>query len=250
MANHGDVSVTSGTASRGIVLSALSPITAKVSAGTLTADALVLSAPGSVMATQLNVGLGFVLAGNFVKASVQGASDGVGGAVTGYGGGIASGVDLILYGNEWFTLDAVKSALASIEVRTGALAVANTTIVDKAKIFNPQTKVIVDQHNWSFLPADVQLYSGGLPFWFKIWDNKVASNAFLIHSDPQHEVTAPPGTDFSADRQGYAAMANLNRPSVSLPPPFGSAAQEGNVVEPLSFSGVPVSLAGEDQEEE
>ncbi|MBU0750688.1 MAG: hypothetical protein KJ787_00105 [Gammaproteobacteria bacterium] len=195
----------------GSVLAAAS--TGNVQVGTVTADAVALSAPGSVIADGINVGSSFQLAGGNIAATVNGGAGAVTGSITGFAGGIASNVDLTLSGAGGFVLDNFWTASASVGIPVGTLAIGNAIILDQATFVNPLTLLLVDQNNKRIQPADIQLYSGGDPFSMYLSGNSLETNTFVIHRSPMHEVVTPSGTNTSVVEQGEAMLARVVVPA-------------------------------------
>ena len=196
---------------------------------------------GGVEIDTVNVGTRLDLAGPQIVASVNGGAAAVGGSVTGYGGGVANNVNLTLSAPGGFSLDSLLSSSANVRVPVGAFSVDTLLITDRATIDNPQTHVLIDQHNRSFQPADAQLYSEGNPFSFSMSGNMLTTDSFVIHSDPRHEVTTPAGTDSSVDRQGDVTLVKARLQSSSELPPDDDE-EKDKPGELITISGVPVSL--------
>ena len=161
--------------------------------------------------------------------------------MTGYGGGVANNVNLTLSAPGGFSLDSLLSSSANVRVPVGAFSVDTLLITDRATIDNPQTHVLIDQHNRSFQPADAQLYSEGNAFSFSMSGNMLTTDSFVIHSDPRHEVTTPAGTDSSVDRQGDVTLVKARLQSSSELPPDDDD-EKDKPGELITISGVPVSL--------
>ena len=200
-----------------------------------------VSGQTGVTVDTLNVGSNLVLAGPHVSAAVNGGPRTVGGSVTGYGGGIASDVDLTLSGSGGFAFDNFWASVASVNLPFGSFSIDNALIVDRATFVNPLSTVLVDQHNRSIQPSDVQLYSAGAPFSFSLSENHIATDAFAIHRSPLHEVITPNGANSSVVEQGEDALSKIN---LKRPVSERKIADEarGSLI---TFTGVPVSLEGE-----
>ena len=197
-----------------------------------------VSGRNGVSVDMLNVGSNLVLAGPHVSAAVNGGSGTVGGSITGFGGGIASDVNLTLSGSGGFAFDNFFASTANVNLPLGAFSIDNALIVDRATFVNPLSTVLVDQHNRSIQPSDVQLYSAGVPFSFSLSENHIATSAFAIHHSPLHEVITPDGPNFSVVEQGEDALSMLNlKRLVSERTPVSE--ERGSLV---TYTGVPVSL--------
>lgn len=199
-----------------------------------------------VTVDRLDVGSNVNLAGRTFNASVFGGLGRVGGSVTGFGGGVADSVNLMLSGAGGFWLSSLSAATANVNVPLGVFSVDSLRIADRATITNPWTIALVDQHNRSIQPANAQLYSSGDPFSFMLDRNLVTTTSFVIHNDPQHEVTTPFGEDWAADRQGDAALARLDRRHDDDEANDMPEDASGTLI---AFGGVPVSLEGGEAKE-
>ena len=185
----------------------------------------------------VNVGTTLELAGPGISANVFGGSGPVGGSVTGFGGGMATNVNLTLSGAGGFFFDDFWAATAGVSIPYGPLSIGNAIIRDRAIFANPQTLVLVDQHNRSIQSADVQLYSAGDPFSMYLNGNSLATNSFVIHRSPWHEVITPAGTNTSVVEEGEYALAKINR---ALPMAESEEEEEDGVL--VKYAGVPVAL--------
>ena len=254
-------SVTAGTAAAGGTFTASSGT--NVDVGAVTATSVALSAPGTVTADMLNVGSSLQLAGGNVIANVNGGAGTVTGSVTGFGGGIASDVNLTLSGAGGFAFGDFWTATASVNVPLGSFAISNALILDQATFTNPLSTVLVDQHDRSIQGSDVQLYSAGAPFGFSLSGNRLSTDAFVIYRSPRHEVVTPAGANSSLAEQGEGALAAtmhtrlgrsgepLTSPELdmnALPPTAAggeSSGTERRRSSLITFTGVPVSFETE-----
>ncbi len=162
---------------------------------------------GGVNIGTVNVGTQLTLAGPQVSAVVNGGPGSVGGSVTGYAGGIADNVNLVLSGSGGFAFDSFWAATASVLLPLGPLSIENALIMDRATFQNPLTMLLVDQHNRSLQPADVQLYTAGAPFRLGLSGNHVSTDAFVVYRSPLHEVITPSGSNTSVVESGEDALA-------------------------------------------
>jgi hypothetical protein len=202
-----NVNLGTGSASGGFVLASA---TGNVDAGTITANTVSLSAPGSVTGGTLNVGSNVQLAGNLVTANINGGGTVVGGSVTGFNGGIASIVDLMLSSPTGFALSNLSTVTGTIDIPSGSLSITNALIVDRATFTNPQTSLLVDQTSRSIQGSSVQLYTGGTGFGLNLTTNHVGTDAFVIFRDPNFEVTTPFGVNSSAAEQSADASSRID----------------------------------------
>jgi hypothetical protein len=157
-------------------------------------------------------------------------------------------VNLTLSAPGGFSFGKLWSAAGSVSIPVGAFAVDSMIVIDRATVFNPLTRLLVDQHDKSIQAYDVQLYSNADQFSLALNGNMVRTSAHVIHSDPMHEVTTPSGSESSADRQGDATLAKINRQPPE-PPLGGNAGGDGKAPELITFTGVPVSFEGEGEGE-
>jgi hypothetical protein len=232
----GNVSVNIGSAGDGFALASFG---GNVDAGTITANSVTLTAPGSVSADTLNVDSSVFLSGSSVSANVYGGASPVTGSVTGFGGAPATNVNLTLSAPGGFAFDTFSAASATVIIPDGAFSIDHALILDRATFTNPMTLVLVDQHDRSIQPADVQLYSAGSPFSMYLNDNSLTTDSFVIHRSPQHEVITPGGTNTSVLEQAQedlSSISNLERSKKA------SGEDEALVDSLVSYEGTPVSL--------
>lgn len=210
-------------------------------AGVSSTQGVGISAPTAITIGQVNVGTALFLASDQISANVNGGAGTVGGSVTGFGGGIASDVNLTLSGPGGFAFSNFWTGTAHVDIPLGSLWVGNALIMDHAMFTNPLTSLLVDQHNRSIQPSDVQLYSAGAPFYLGLSGNHVATDAFVIHRSPLHEVITPDGPNTSVVELSEDALATIARRSG-----FGrQAGGEGEEEALIAYTGHPVSLEGE-----
>jgi hypothetical protein len=239
-----DVDVESGAAETGTI-SATSR-RGSVRVGTLRADAVSLSAPGAVTAGSVNVASAVNLAGNTVNASINSTGPGdVGGSVTGFGGGMASDVQLALNSPFAFRLSTVAASTGNISISDGDLFVDRLWVGNRMTVSNPFTRALIDQNDRSIQPFDVQLYSAGEPFAFGLTRNRVFTDAFVVARERTHEIISPLGNNLSAAELGEREMSllwSMDAPTDDLWLGAGwwsrgFGAQSGTLV---SFDGTPV----------
>ncbi|RZL64885.1 MAG: leukotoxin LktA family filamentous adhesin [Variovorax sp.] len=234
-----DVSVREGTAGGTFTLSSTG---GNASAGTITADAVVMSALGRVSADRLNVQSMFSLAGDGVNAQVYGGAIPVRGTVTGYNGGIASDVVLGLSGQGGFTIDRFYAQTAAITNPVGPLSIDRMWVTRQGTVTNPLTQVVINQFDRSIQPgADVQLFSFGAPFSFSMYDNHAFTSAFVVYRSPQHDDIADMGWNRSAVEFSELALSVARKNDDAT-----LTARQGNEgqgdASPVRYSGVPVAL--------
>ncbi|QCB46258.1 leukotoxin LktA family filamentous adhesin [Hydrogenophaga sp. PAMC20947] len=204
----GNIQVDTGTAEAGSIAAQSSR--GNVDAGVLRADAVSLSAPGAVTARSINVGSRVSLAGNTVKASVNSTGLGdVGGSVTGFGGGMASDVQLALNTPYAFRLSTVAASTGNIDIAAGDLFVDRLWVGNRMTINNPFTSTLIDQNDRSIQPVDVQLYSAGDPFAFGLTRYRVFTDTFVVARKPTHEIISPLGNNLSAAELGDRELSML-----------------------------------------
>ena len=245
LAAERDVEVASATAAGGSIAARSSQ--GNVRAGTLTADAVSLSAPGAVTAGAINVASAVNLAGNTVNASINSTGPGdVGGSVTGFGGGMASDVQLALNSPFAFRLSTVAASTGNITIADGDLFVDRLWVGNRMTISNPFTRTLIDQNDRTFQPFfDVQLYSAGDPFAFGLTRNRVYTDAFVVARERTHEIISPLGNNLSAAELGDRELSllwSMNSPTDDF---WGGAgwgwrgwgSQQGSLV---AFDGTPV----------
>jgi filamentous hemagglutinin family protein len=234
----GDVSVGSGSAGGNFFLTSSG---GDVDVGMASAPTISLSGPGDVTAGTLNVGSSVYLGADNIYAVINGGTGPVTGSVTGFGGGIASYVDLTLSGAGGFALSDFWAASASVDIPLGTLSIASVLIEDRATFTNPLTLVLVDQHDKRIQPADIQLYSGGDAFFLFLRDNSLTTDSFVIHRSPMHETLTQDGApNVTAVEMGDNVLALTDQLAL------GGASEEKNMSQMdgtlVSYAGVPVSI--------
>lgn len=234
----GDVRVGSGSAGGGFILTSSG---GNVGVGMASAPTISLSGPGNVTAGTLNVGSSVYLGADNIYAVINGGASPVTGSVTGFGGGIASNVDLTLSGPGGFALSDFWAASASVDIPLGALSIASVLIEDRATFTNPLTLVLVDQHDKRIQPADIQLYSGGDAFFMFLRDNSLTTDSFVIHRSPMHETLTRDGApNVTVVEMGDNVLALTELLAL------GGESEEENMSEMdgtlVSYAGVPVSI--------
>ncbi|MBU4520079.1 MAG: DUF4097 domain-containing protein [Gammaproteobacteria bacterium] len=243
-----NIDVGTGTATNGSFVAGSTG--GSVNVGTASADVVSLSAPRSVTARTLNVGSWLNLAGQNIAASVNssGAGD-VGGSVTGFGGGMASDVQLALNSPFAFRLQAFSSSTGNINILAGDLFVDAMRVGNRLTVSNPRTSLLIDQNNLLIQPFDVQLYSAGNPFAFGITGNRVLTDTFVISRDLQHETITPMGINLSAAELADRELSVLG----GLPSPTDGIANVQRDAEALAdlvtYVGTPVNGGDECESE-
>jgi hypothetical protein len=235
-----NIDVGTGTATNGSFVAGSTG--GSVNVGTASADVVSLSAPRSVSARTLNVGSRLNLAGQNIAANVNstGAGD-VGGSVTGFGGGMASNVELALNSPFAFRFQELSTSTGNVNVLAGDLFVDAMRVGNRLTISNPRTTLLIDQNDRSIQPFDVQLYSAGSPFAFGLTGNRVLTGAFVISRGPGHEVISPNGNNLSAAELGDRELSVLG----TLPSPtdgFSNGQPDAEALAGLvTFVGTPVN---------
>ncbi|MBW8315128.1 MAG: hypothetical protein K0M73_09620, partial [Hydrogenophaga sp.] len=235
-----NIDVGTGTATNGSFVAGSTG--GSVNVGTASADVVSLSAPRSVSARTLNVGSRLNLAGQNIAANVNstGAGD-VGGSVTGFGGGMASNVELALNSPFAFRFQEFSTSTGNVNVLAGDLFVDAMRVGNRLTISNPRTTLLIDQNDRSIQPFDVQLYSAGSPFAFGLTGNRVLTGAFVISRGPGHEVISPNGNNLSAAELGDRELSVLG----TLPSPtdgFSNGQPDAEALAGLvTFVGTPVN---------
>ncbi|WP_394787155.1 leukotoxin LktA family filamentous adhesin [Rhodoferax sp.] len=218
------------------------------SVGTVKATSADISALQDVTVDALTVDTSFQLAGNQVTAKVIGTGAPVTGAITGYNNGVASKVNLTLSNPGGFALDALKTRTGTLNVPVGALSIGSALVVDDAVILNPQSRVVVDQHDRSIhAGAAVQLYSAGAPFAFSLYDNHVFTDAYAPYRDAYHDALTSTGQNRSVVETSEMALSvggtskNTSQEYFKGPVSKGSG-EDTEKPKLVKFSGFPVSL--------
>ena len=212
---------------------------ASISVGSVSADEVTMTAPGEISANALDVGRMVNLAGSRLAASIRatGSAD-VGGSFTGFGGGMASDVQLRLNTPYAFRFSNLFTSTGNLEIPSGDLYIGSLWVGDRMTLSNPWTRVLVDQNNLAIQPFDVQLYSAGAPFPFSLVRNRVSADAFVIYRSPAHEVLTPNGNNISAAELADRELALLGFMAPLFPSLGGNGGRGlSNLV---SFSELPV----------
>jgi hypothetical protein len=243
-----DIDVGTGTATNGSFVAASTG--GNVNVGTASADLIALSAPRSVTGGTLNVGSTLNLAGQNIVANVNstGAGD-VRGSVTGFGGGMASDVQLALNSPYAFRLQEFSSSTGNINILSGDLFVDWMQVGNRLTVSNPLTSLLIDQNNLLIQPYDVQLYSAGNPFAFGITGNRVLTDTFVISRSLQHETITPMGINLSAAELADRELSVLPGLRPMEGDPEGGRADGEDAEELVTYVGTPVK-GGEACDEE
>jgi hypothetical protein len=237
----GAAGVEVGTADSASCAVALASAHGDVAADTVSAGAVAMVAPRSVTARLVRAGQSLQIEAQRVNAGVQatGSAD-VGASVTGYGGAMASDVQLVLSTPQAFRFTDLFSSTGHVDMLSGDLFIDALWVSQRMTLSNPMTRVAVDQGHLQIQPVDVQLYSAGAPFVFSLTRNRVSTSALPIYRSPRHEVLAPSGNNLSAAEAADREHALQD----TLPPPYAQplqAPQEtvapGHVV---TYVGTPV----------
>jgi hypothetical protein len=208
---------------------------------TVTAPAVAMNAAGNVSGGTLNVVSSVVLGGDTVNATVNGGTQPVGGAITGFNGGVASNVDVTLSAPGGFTLASLFTTTGQVSIPVGPISIDNVLITERATLSNPMTSILVDQTNRTIQGPDVQLYTGGSPFELSFSGNLVNTSGFVVFRNALHEVITPFNANESSTEQGGLALATVNGAQPAPKPPK-TGGESGGLV---SYTGVPVAIEGE-----
>ncbi|MCY7306706.1 MAG: hypothetical protein LH632_11260 [Rhodoferax sp.] len=234
-----DVQVNTASSSSGPVVLA-SAMGNVVVTGSVSADTVAVSAPASIVANRINVGSSVTLQSDQVTANLVGATQPVGGSITGFSGVPASNVNLTLTSGGGFAFDAFSAALAKIVIPAGAVSVDQLTIVDRATFTNPSSALLIDQHDRSIQPFDLQLYSDGAPFALNLLGNRLGTSAFVIYRSPLHEALTPNSANSSVVEQSETA---LTIPRLDMP--VGRPQEVGRGSGLVTVSGGGVTMTGQ-----
>ena len=232
----GDLKI--GTGKAGTTFEMNSPA-GDIRVDSVTADAVSLAAAGDIDATKLNVASRVDLAGTHIDAAVFGGPQVVQGSVTGYNDSVASDVNLVFSSPSGFALSSFYTALGDVNVPQGFFSFTDGLIVDRLTITNPQTTLLVDQHDRSLQPFNVQIYTGGAGFSLGLATNHVLTDAFAIQVDSGHEALSPSGPIVSAVDQSYNALRDTAKPG---PEAAQEQAEQVPASELITFTGTPVSV--------
>ncbi len=215
--------------------------------GSVSADTVALSAPVSILANRINVGSSVTLQSDQVTANLVGAPQPVGGSITGLSGVPASKVHLTLTSGGGFAFDALSAALANIVIPAGAVSVDQLTIVDRATFTNPSSALLIDQHDRSIQPFDLQLYSDGAPFALNLLGNRLGTSAFVIYRSPLHEALTPNSANASVVEQSETA---LTIPRLDVPAGLQQEVGRGSGLVTVSGGGVTMTGQCKDYEKD
>lgn len=171
-----------------------------------------ISAPNTIAVDQINVGSSLDLASNLITATVTGTGSGVHyGSIGGFGGGQASGVNLLLASPTAFHFTSFSTVNGAVEVAQGGFWSDHTTVGQRLTLSNPQIDVLVDQTNRAVQSYDVQLYTGGGEFNLGLVTNHVYTDALAIYRDQQAEIISPNGNNTSAVEQANDVIAKSSK---------------------------------------
>ena len=192
---------------------------------------------------RLDVGRSLRLGGNHIVARVF-ASGGapIVGSIGGYGGGMASVADLTLSGPGGFQFDDIAARTGRLDLPLGTLQVDRFQVGERMVVTNPQTRLLIDQHNFRLQGYDVQLYSGGAPFALALDRNLIATDSFVIDRRTSHEVRGPDGPLASVVEYTERVLADIH-----LAPPAAGAPREDGEESLVRIAPTPVALGTEGQ---
>lgn len=169
------------------------------------------SATGDVNVGQISVDSGVVLEGDDIAATIVGTGTSpIVGAMTGFGGGVASNINVTLSSPAGFQFSRISAAFGSIDVLLGSLGVSSFFVDNRMVITNPQTRLLIDQDNLALQGFDVQLYPDGNPFSLSLTRNLVATSAYLIDRRPTHEVIIENGPNLSVVEYTLQVLAEMH----------------------------------------
>ena len=203
-------------------------------------DRVVLnSVGGDVDLARIEVDSGVFLSGELIRSTIWASgSTPVIGSMTGYGGSVASHIDVSLSSPTGFRFGSVSTTTGSIDMLLGDLWVSRFFVDDRVTVTNPQTRLLIDQNNLALQGFDVQLFPDGKVFSLGLSRNLVRTSAYLIDRRPTHEVITPHG-NMSVVEYTELALAGL------LDEPSGDPDDEEVSGDLIAFSGVPVALDGD-----
>lgn len=195
---------------------------------------------GNIDIATIQVDSGLFLSGRHVSAAVWGTGSApIVGSMTGYGGSLASSIDVSLSSASGFRFTDVSTTSGSITMLLGDLWVSNFFVGDRFTVTNPQTRLLIDQHNLALQGFDVQLYPDGEIFSLGLSRNSVYTTAYLIDRRPTHEVITPRGNNMSVVEYTEQALSELR----GAPPEDPEAEEDTDTV--VAYSGFPVATDGD-----
>lgn len=193
-----------------------------VGIGELRATEVSIGARDRIDVDRLEVGRDLRLSADRIVAQVfASGSAPIFGAIGGYGGGMASAMDLTLSGLGGFHFDRIAALTGRIDIPVGTLQVDQFQVGDRVVVTNPQTRLLIDQHNFRLQGYDAQLYSGGPAFALKLDRNLIATDSFVIDRRASHEVLGPDGPQLSVVEYTERVLAEFH-----LAPPAAGAPRE------------------------
>lgn len=212
-----------------------------VTADLLIADALTIGARDRIDATRIEVGRRLNLGAHGLAANVFATGGApIGGAIGGFGGGAAASANLTMSAPGGFRLDTVAIESGQLNLPAGTLAVERFLVGNRVLVTNPQTRMLIDQHDFRLQGYDVQMYTGGAPFALTLDRNLVRTDAFVIDRRASHQVLGPDGPVPSVIEQTQRILTGLHR----APAP-AEAPREDPEESPVSVAATPVALATE-----
>jgi hypothetical protein len=155
-----------------------------------------------------------------------------------FNGGYADQVSLTLSSPTGIEFSAFSTQQGALQISAGEFLSRNNLIGQRMTFANPETGLLVDQMNKSLQPFDVQLYSGGAPFFLNVIGNRVITNAQVINRNPMFEVITPTASNRSALEQGYDALSLTIQKAEAQPP-------RQPVSNLITYTGTPVALEGD-----
>ncbi|HQZ02069.1 MAG TPA: leukotoxin LktA family filamentous adhesin [Thauera sp.] len=203
-----------------------------------------LGARNALAVSRIDVARNVALGGDSINAAIFGSDvTPITGALTGYGGRPASSMNVTLSAAGGFHFDTVASLFGNLHVPIGSLAIDHFFVGDRMVVTNPQTRLLIDQHNFALQGYDVQLFSGQSAFNLNLDRNLVNTGAFVIDRRASHEVLGPNGPVLSVVEYSEQALAGLH-----LAPRASAEAQEDEEESPVSIGANPVAVTMDGEE--
>lgn len=222
----------------------LNALGGELSVGQIRGRDVTLGARDALDVYRIDVARNLALGGDRVNAAIfaSGAAP-ITGALSAYGGRPASSMNLTLSAPGGFHLDTVASRFGNLHVPVGSLAIDHFFVGDRMVVTNPQTRMLIDQHNYALQGYDVQLFSGQASFGLSLDRNLINTSAFVLDRRASYEVLGADGPILSVIEYTQQTLAGLH-----LAPRASDEAQEDEAESLVSVGANPVAVTMDGEE--
>jgi hypothetical protein len=167
------------------------------------------------------------------------------GAVTGFADSMADRVALSLSSARGIDLARLWTVNGTVDIAAGELWSRSTRVGQQLTITSPAARLLVYEPGPGPQPGyDAQLYPGGADFMLNLRGNYAFTDAAVIYRNPMLEVITPDAHNSSASELGADELARIGWIRTEPDAPKPRAAKL------VTFTGIPVSLEGDDADGE